>query len=242
MTEHKQTESHQAPVGLLAQQGARRASALGVSVLAAAGWLMLLCGVAVVPALAQDESPPAESSTSEAAAVDEGEAADAAGADDLPPVPAAADAEAGSDDLLRQVGADPLNDLSDVEEILDSDVELRAGGGDRYDGGTRRDPFRSLVRRREVQQQAGPRPEGKPGLLIDEIFITGIFNTHLGDFAQVRGGSKDKSYLLQAGDQLFDGDVISIGSDHVVFRQIINDPEAIKPFREVTKPIETEPQ
>lgn len=240
MTEHKQTESLRG----LAEQPARPLRSCAVA-FAVAGCVMLLSSVGVVPAAAQDDPPPAESSTSAAATTDGEDAttAEAAAAtDDLPPVPEGSQVEAGADDLLRQVGADPLNDLSDVEEILDSDVELRAGGGDRYDGGTRRDPFRSLVRRREVQQQSGPRPEGKPGLLIDEIYITGIFNTHLGDFAQVRGGSKDKSFLLQAGDQLFDGDVISIGSDHVVFRQIINDPEAIKPFREVSKPIETEPQ
>jgi len=37
------------------------------------------------------------------------------------------------------------------------------------------------------------------------------------------------------GDQLFDGDVIRIGAQEVVFKQIVSDPTALKPFREVTK-------
>ena len=53
--------------------------------------------------------------------------------------------------------------------------------------------------------------------------------------AQVQAGNKQKSFLLKEGDQLFDGDVVSIAKDEVVFKQIVQDPTALKPFREVVK-------
>lgn len=131
--------------------------------------------------------------------------------------------------------APPLDeDLDEIDQILEEDEEVLAGGGYTYDPGDRRDPFISPFRR-QVALPRGPRPEGKAGLLIEEISLTGIFETPEGVLAQVRGGSKDKSYLLQEGDQLYDGDVVSVRLGEVVFKQIVNDPAAIKPFREVVK-------
>jgi Tfp pilus assembly protein PilP len=76
-----------------------------------------------------------------------------------------------------------------------------------------------------------PRPDGIAGLLIDEIQLTGIFRTSKGHVAQIR--SNARSYLLKEGDQLFDGDVISIAKTEVVFKQVVQDPGSGKPFREV---------
>jgi hypothetical protein len=87
----------------------------------------------------------------------------------------------------------------------------------------------------EKPELKGPRPEGIPGLLIDEIDLTGIFKTKRGYSAQVLASNKEKSYLLHEGDQLYDGDVLSITENEVVFKQIVNDPTALKPFREVVK-------
>ena len=85
-------------------------------------------------------------------------------------------------------------------------------------------------------QSAGPRPDGVPGLLIDEIELTGIFRTVRGFVAQVlRSHGSSKSYLLREGDQLFDGDVVSINRHEIVFKQMVEDPAASKPFREVVK-------
>ena len=79
-----------------------------------------------------------------------------------------------------------------------------------YDPGNRRDPFKSLLAAQDRPELKGPRPEGIPGLLIDEIDLTGIFRTAKGYVAQVQAPNKDKSYLLREGDQLYDGDVVSI--------------------------------
>jgi hypothetical protein len=81
-------------------------------------------------------------------------------------------------------------------------------------------------------ESRGPRPDGVPGLLIDEIQITGIFRTRNGYVAQVRG-ALPKSYLLKEGDQVFDGDVVLIEAREVTFKQVVLD--GPKPFREVVK-------
>ena len=128
-----------------------------------------------------------------------------------------------------------------IEQILEEDEAVMTGSGYTYDAAGRRDPFKSLVQnRRSAVARRGPRPEGKAGLLIDEVSLTGVFQTPTGTFAQVRGGPKNKSFLLQAGDQLYDGDVVEVGREEIVFKQLINDPTAIKPFREVVKRLTNE--
>lgn len=124
---------------------------------------------------------------------------------------------------------------AEVDEILMDDAAMMAGEGYFYDPGGRRDPFRSLLAARDRLEFRGPRPEGIPGLLIDEIDITGIYLTSDGPVAQVASADQEKSYLLRIGDQLYDGDVISITANEAVFKQIVDDPTALKPFREVSK-------
>jgi hypothetical protein len=53
--------------------------------------------------------------------------------------------------------------------------------------------------------------------------------------AQVRASDQGKSFLLREGDGLYDGEVVSIGRNEVVFRQVVQDPTALKPFQEVVK-------
>lgn len=127
----------------------------------------------------------------------------------------------------------PVPDTGDIDEILEGEEEvLSGGGGFSYDPGNRRDPFKSLLTGTEKVDR-GPRPEGIPGLMIDEIDLLGIWRTPKGYVAQVR--ASNKSYLLREGDQLFDGDVVSIAKGEVVFKQQVQDPTALKPFREVVK-------
>jgi len=129
----------------------------------------------------------------------------------------------------------PTPDLGDIEQILEGEEEVLSGTGFTYDPGNRRDPFKSLLAAPDRPELRGPRPEGVPGLLIDEIDLTGIFRTSKGYVAQVSAANQKKSYLLREGDQLYDGDVVSINRNEVVFKQIVQDPTALKPFREVVK-------
>ena len=124
---------------------------------------------------------------------------------------------------------------AEVDEILMDEAAMLAGEGYFYDPGGRRDPFKSLLAARDRLEFRGPRPEGIPGLLIDEIDITGIYLTSEGPAAQIASADQEKSYLLHVGDQLYDGDVVSITANEAVFKQIVDDPTALKPFREVSK-------
>lgn len=129
----------------------------------------------------------------------------------------------------------PPPDMGNIDQILEGDEEVLAGNSFTYDPGNRRDPFKSLLIAADRPEFRGPRPEGIPGLLIDEIDLKGVFRTARGYVAQVTASNQKKSYLIKEGDQLYDGDVVSIGKNEVVFKQIVQDPSALKPFREVVK-------
>ena len=126
-------------------------------------------------------------------------------------------------------------DLGDIDQILEGEEQVLSGSGFSYDPGNRRDPFKSLLAGPDRPEFRGPRPEGIAGLLIEEIDLTGIFRTSKGYVAQVVAANQKKSYLLKEGDQLYDGDVVSINHNEVVFKQVVQDPTALKPFREVVK-------
>lgn len=130
--------------------------------------------------------------------------------------------------------------LEQVDQMLDSEDEVYAGAGEAYDPGGRRDPFRSLLAARQRTVETGPRPSGIPGLLIDQIELTGIFVTSTGPVAQVLSSEEDRSYLLRVGDQVFDGDVVSITQTEIQFKQQVVDPAAIKPFRDVVKTLKSD--
>lgn len=121
-----------------------------------------------------------------------------------------------------------------IDEILEGEEAVLEGVVSSYDPGNRRDPFRSLFSPPPMKERM-KRPEGVPGLLIDEITVRGVFRTAKGYVAQISAQNQRKSFLLREGEQVFDGDVLRIEKNRVVFRQIVNDPTVIKPFREVVK-------
>ncbi len=136
---------------------------------------------------------------------------------------------------------DAIQDSGQVDEILEGDEAVLSGEGYSYDAAGRRDPFLSLLARTQLTAPEAQRPEGVPGLLIDEVTIQGIFELNGRMFSQVQTADKEKSYLIQEGDQLYDGEVVSITQNEVVFKQLVNDPSVIKPFREVVKKLNPEP-
>lgn len=159
----------------------------------------------------------------------------------LAPVPAAAqEPETRRPVAPAGPGAEEEAELEDIDQLLEGEEEILAGEGFSYDPAGRRDPFKSLLAASQVEDLRGPRPEGIPGLLIDEIVITGIFRTDAGYVAQVQSAESEKSFLLKQGDQLYDGDVVRIGGNEIVFKQIVQDPTALKPFREVVKTLNPE--
>lgn len=108
-----------------------------------------------------------------------------------------------------------------------------------YDPQGRRDPFQSLIGP-APKLQPGQRPEGVPGLLIDEIKLEGIVRTRQQGLIAMVAGPDNKSYIIRVGDKALDGEVIRITPTTVVFRQEVNDPTRIERFREVVKDISPE--
>ncbi len=138
-------------------------------------------------------------------------------------------------------GEQPRTGGVDIDQLLAEDEAVFADDGYAYDPAGRRDPFESLLVARERPEEGSqPRPEGIPGLLIGEVDLTGIFVLPDGPVAQVQSAVQDKSFLLRVGDRLYDGSVLSISRNEVVFREIVDDPTALKPFREVVKKLNPE--
>jgi Tfp pilus assembly protein PilP len=103
----------------------------------------------------------------------------------------------------------------------------------RYDPQGRRDPFRSLIGP-SPKLEPGQRPPGVPGFLIDEIRLQGVVQTPAGLVAIVNGPD-NKGYLVRIGQKTYDGEIIRITKNSIVFRQEVNDPTRIERYREVVK-------
>lgn len=145
-----------------------------------------------------------------------------------------ADGTEGEDTLAGPSQAD----YTIIDELLARDEEsISDSDSATYDPGTRRDPFRSLLQRRKASlgEEKEERPDGPAGLLIDEVEIEGVFILPEGPVVQIQSASEETSFLLRPGDQLWDGDVVSITLDEVTFKQSVNDPSSLKPYREIVK-------
>jgi len=123
-----------------------------------------------------------------------------------------------------------------VETILRQQEDLLAGRQFSYDPGGRRDPFRSLFEEAAVRRK-GPRPRGAAGMLVAELDLTGIVRDSSGGNIAVVIGTDSKGYFLHVGDDVYDGSVIAIDptAGAVTFRQQVDDPRLIKPYRDVVK-------
>ena len=107
-----------------------------------------------------------------------------------------------------------------------------------YSPDGRRDPFMNLVNRgveaRPGADRGASRPDGLPGLLVEEVVVRGIVQTPRGFVAMV-GSPTGKTYSVRPGDQLMDGSVRAINGYTVVLLQNVNDPLTLEKQREVRK-------
>ena len=122
-----------------------------------------------------------------------------------------------------------------VEEILRQQEALITGEGFTYNPDGRRDPFRSPFGL--GNDPLKPRPPGIVGMMITEIELVGVVNDPKGGDMAMVNGSDAKGYFLRVGDQVYDGTVIAIDPDQgtVTFRQKVDDPRMIKPYRDIVK-------
>jgi hypothetical protein len=117
----------------------------------------------------------------------------------------------------------------------------QSGAGYSYDPAGRRDPFVSLSGRAgEVVTAAGARPPGIGGVLVSEVTVKGLFKSPKGGFIALVQAPDNRTYIIHAGDKVFDGTVKAITQDAVVFSQDVNDPLSLVKQREVRKAIRPE--
>ena len=150
-----------------------------------------------------------------------------------PKAPSPAETPAAPSQASGSPGAP--QDTETINKIMQDNEAMLTGRGFTYDPAGRRDPFRSLVDAANTVGK-GPRPRGIAGMLISEVDLVGIVQKGKGAIAFFNG-SDNKGYFLKVGDALYDGKIIRIDrrTGTVVFRQDINDPRSIKPYRDVTK-------
>ncbi len=106
-----------------------------------------------------------------------------------------------------------------------------------YSPNGRRDPFVALIHRASTDTQPGgkgQRPEGVPGIMVDELVVRGIVQSR-GAWVAVIGASNGKTYMIRPGDRLMDGRVRAITPQTVVLMQEVKDPLSLAKQREVRK-------
>jgi len=128
--------------------------------------------------------------------------------------------------------ADPSNET--VAAILEEQEQLLRGRRFTYDPGARRDPFRSLYEKDIGEKDT--RPPGIEGMSLDEIDLTGIVENTGGNVAYFTG-SDNQGYFLRVGQRIYKATMIAIdpNSGSVTFRQKVEDPRQIKPYRDVVR-------
>ncbi len=121
-----------------------------------------------------------------------------------------------------------------VDEILEQQEALLSGQRFSYDPGGRRDPFHNLM---EIEQGNRDCRKGISCMLIAEIDLGGIVKDDADGDVAMFTGSDNKGYFLRVGDSVFDGTITGIDPrlGVVTFRQVVDDPRRIKPYRDVKK-------
>jgi Tfp pilus assembly protein PilP len=106
----------------------------------------------------------------------------------------------------------------------------------KYEVKGRRDPFRSLDVTRTVQAASAPvvRPPGLKGQLVSEIRVVGVVKSK-GALMAIVQGYRNKTFFIHPNDLLYDGKVLEVRNDAVVFSQILTDNQGKKTSQQVVK-------
>jgi Tfp pilus assembly protein PilP len=106
----------------------------------------------------------------------------------------------------------------------------------KYEANGRRDPFRNLDVVNSIQATLAPRlrPPGLKGQLVSEINLVGIVLSK-GEYIAMATGYRGRTYFVRPHDELYDGRVVQIRKDAVVFNQIVNDSQGKKLAQQVVK-------
>ena len=157
-------------------------------------------------------------------------------------------AAAGSEDPLHTLTADLTAVLhryrpaaDQVEDPADSALPAGSAPPARqtaypYRARGRRDPF-GLPRAPAPLPPASPaavRPRGLKGERVSELKLVGLVEAG-GAYTALATGRRDRSFLLKKGDRLFDGRVLEIGGDGVVFSERVDGDDAGTRTRRVVR-------
>jgi Tfp pilus assembly protein PilP len=106
----------------------------------------------------------------------------------------------------------------------------------KYEAKGRRDPFRTLDVTNTIQAAAVPvvRPPGLKGQLVSEIKLVGIVKSK-GTLMAIAEGYRGKTYFVRERLELYDGRVLEIKNDAVVFSQSLTDSFGKKISQQVIK-------
>ncbi len=141
-------------------------------------------------------------------------------------VPAAANPAAGAI-VATKPGSESGDAVNAAGEELAPDAKYRANG--------RRDPFVSPV----VSHSGGSGcSTGKKCLEIGAINLRGVVHSE-GGFIAVVSNSMNKAYFLRENDPVFNGYVVKITGDSIVFQETLQDRVGKSFTREVVKKITT---
>lgn len=193
-------------------------------VLTAALSLMVMAGAGSSIAETPQGRGPAKAKAAAAAldAARQGAAAPAAPAPGTAPVNAPAEPATGTGGVL--------------ENVQRQEEAAASGKGLTYDPGDRRDPFISPAEAAKANEVGQCDGEGMECWLIAEVNLVGVLQRRSGGVALVLG-PEGYGGSLKPGDKLYDGEVLSVdaATGTVVFRQKVNDPTRIKPYRDIEK-------
>ncbi len=125
---------------------------------------------------------------------------------------------------------------SAVEMILRQQEQAITGKRFGYEPSSRRDPFESLFAPK-IDAGGGKRPPGFRGLTIGELDLDGIIRDDVGGDRAFFTGPDARGYFVRVGAAAYDGTIVAINAKKgtVTFRQKIDDPRQIKPYRDLVR-------
>ncbi len=107
-----------------------------------------------------------------------------------------------------------------------------------YNPEGRRDPFIDLLAGEQKKERIAALT-GEEALLIGELEVVGI-SYGKGQYWAIVTGPDGMPYFLKKGDRLFDGYVLSIEANTVVFRRELKRPGLLKNYEDIVKKLSPE--
>lgn len=91
----------------------------------------------------------------------------------------------------------------------------------RYEPSDKRDPFIPLIVVNPQTRQQGPRPEGFAGLTVSELKLKGVWlsDPDAGGYQAFFVGPDTQSYMQKVGDRCYNGRIITIEDNAVIFEE-----------------------